>query len=173
MSNQVILVDKNDHEIGVAEKLAAHEQNLLHRAFSVFIFRDSSERQLLLQQRALSKYHCAGLWTNTCCSHPQPGETVVAAGERRLLEELGFKAPPLIEMGWFHYNAHFDNGLAENENDHVLVGTVLPDVQIVPNPEEIHAYRWVRLDEVRQELASEPEKFTPWFKEALELATNK
>ncbi len=109
---QVILVDEQDRDIGVAEKLLAHQKNLLHRAFSVFIFRQSpgSHLELLLQQRALHKYHSGGLWTNTCCSHPRPGETVIEAGQRRLREELGV-VTPLADNGWFQYNAHFSNGL--------------------------------------------------------------
>src|SRR3990167_1504236 len=111
-TDQVILVDENDTAIGTAEKLAAHEQNLLHRAFSIFIFRDSPQRELLLQQRALGKYHSPGLWTNTCCSHPRPGEAILEAGKRRLQEELGLTSE-LSDLGWFHYNAHFPNGLSE------------------------------------------------------------
>src|SRR5689334_15327319 len=123
-TEQVILVDENDNPIGSAEKLAAHEQGgQRHRAFSVFIFRKRDELEVLLQQRASHKYHCPDLWTNTCCSHPQPGETITQAGERRLQEEMGI-ATPLTWVGKFHYIAHFDNGLSENEIDHVLVGLV-------------------------------------------------
>lgn len=159
----IVLVDKDDRETGTSEKLAAHEKNLLHRAFSVFIFRGS---ELLLQQRAAGKYHCPGLWTNTCCSHPRPGEDVVAAGERRLSEEFGFHAS-LKDLGWFHYNAHFDNGLSENEIDHVLIGTVGADTVPAPNPEEIQAWRWVTIDALEAEVAAHPERFTPWLKPAL------
>src|SRR3990167_3018254 len=99
----VILVDEHDQEIGQAEKLSAHQKNLLHRAFSIFIFHRTPQLELLLQQRALVKYHSAGLWTNTCCSHPHPGETVIQAGERRLQEEIGIRTS-LKDLGWFHYN---------------------------------------------------------------------
>ena len=168
----VILVDTNDQETGIAEKLAAHQQNLLHRAFSVFIFRQMDTLELLLQQRALHKYHSGGLWTNTCCSHPRQGEHVVAAGERRLFEEFGVKAK-LTDLGWFHYNAHFANGLAENEIDHVLVGTVSADIAIHPAKSEIHAYRWVTLDALRKEMSMMPERFTPWLEQALLIAVKK
>lgn len=165
----VILVDEHDRETGRAEKLEAHAKSLLHRAFSVFIFRDSPRRELLLQQRALGKYHSPGLWTNTCCSHPRPGEEVIAAGERRLREELGISTT-LRSMGSFLYHAPFDNGLCEHEVDHVLVGTVPQDVQIISNEDEIHAWRWVTLEDLRDELAAQPQAFTPWLKQALELA---
>lgn len=165
-SNEVVLVDEQDNAIGVCEKLSAHQQNLLHRAFSIFIFRDQTEIELLLQQRALHKYHSPGLWTNTCCSHPRPGERTIIAGERRLKEELGITTP-LHHLGWFHYNAHFPNGLSENEIDHVLIGKVPADVVIEPNPDEIHAYRWITISDLENELATHPEQFTPWLQKAL------
>lgn len=171
-TEHVILVDENDQPIGTAEKLLAHEQNLLHRAFSIFIFRASPRRELLLQQRALSKYHSPGLWTNTCCSHPRPDENMIAAGKRRLQEELGFSTD-LKELGWFHYNAHFPNGLSENEIDHVLVGIISDDSVIKPNPDEIHAVKWVAIDDLQAELAKHPEQFTPWLKQAMEIAIDK
>ena len=131
----VILVDQTDQEIGIAEKLAAHLENRCHRAFSIFIFRylnhPEQSPELLLQQRAFDKYHSGGLWTNTCCSHPRPGEAVLAAGERRLQEEFGIPAS-LRALGWFHYIAKFDNGLTENEVDHVLLGEIHPHT--VPPP---------------------------------------
>ncbi|TAK77138.1 MAG: isopentenyl-diphosphate Delta-isomerase [Gammaproteobacteria bacterium] len=165
----VILVNEQDQPIGIAEKLDAHEKNLLHRAFSVFIFRRQGDvLELLLQQRALHKYHSPGLWTNTCCSHPRPGEAMIAAGERRLREEMGL-AVALKEAGQFHYNAHFSNGLSENEIDHVLVGTITPEDKIKPNAEEVHAYRWVTVKELRRELEASPEQFTPWLAKALEI----
>lgn len=167
----VVLVDEQDQAIGTAEKLEAHEKNLLHRAFSIFIFRNHPDTQqplLLLQQRALSKYHSPGLWTNTCCSHPRPNESILDAATRRLQEEFGFQAP-LKNIGRFHYNAHFPNGLAENEIDHVLIGSIGPETIIAPNPEEIHAYRWISLEDLQKELAAEPARFTPWLKQAVEL----
>lgn len=165
----VILVDEHDNEVGMAEKLSAHQKNQLHRAFSVFIFRRTPHLELLLQQRALDKYHAEGLWTNTCCSHPRSGEEIVAAGERRLKEELGIHAT-LKNVGWFHYNAHFANGLSENEIDHVLIGIVPADINIAPNPEEVHDYRWISLDELERELVLQSENFTPWFVQALGIA---
>lgn len=165
----VILVDEQDREIGQAEKMVAHQQNLLHRAFSVFIFRKNPQIEILLQQRALHKYHSPGLWTNTCCSHPRSGESVIAAGLRRLQEELGISAE-LKDLGWFQYNAHFNNGLSEHEIDHVLVGNVAADIQITPNPEEVHAYRWISVQDLRAEYASAPQLFTPWMMQALEMA---
>jgi isopentenyl-diphosphate delta-isomerase len=162
----VILVDENDQEVGIAEKLYAHQNNLLHRAFSVFIFRETPQVELLLQQRALTKYHSPGLWTNTCCSHPRPGEDIVQAGKRRLQEEFGFTTD-LQNHGWFHYNAHFSNGLAENEIDYVLVGIVPEKVNILPNAEEIHTYRWITLANLQTELTQCPEHFTPWLNKGL------
>lgn len=160
----VILVDEQDNPIGTAEKIAAHRENLCHRAFSVFIYRYSPDLQVLLQQRASGKYHSPNLWTNTCCSHPRPGEEVIAAGKRRLKEEMGIEAE-LRALGRFHYIAHFDNGLTENEVDHVLVGTL--NGVINPNPEEVQDYRWVSVVELKKELEAEPERFTPWLKQAL------
>lgn len=161
----VILVDKNDVPIGTAEKLAAHINNQCHRAFSIFIINQNTG-QILLQQRAKSKYHTPLLWTNTCCSHPRPGEDVIAAGQRRLKEEMGLSIE-LHSVGYFHYIAHFDNGLVENELDHVLIGYYNQEV-IVPNPDEVETYRWVGIAELKQELVAAPMLFTPWLGQALE-----
>lgn len=162
----IILVNEQDKETGYAEKLSAHQQNLLHRAFSIFIFREGIELELLLQQRALHKYHSPGLWTNACCSHPHPGEDILTAGIRRLEDELG-TTTSLKHLGWFHYCAHFPNGLSENEIDHVLVGMITPNQKIIPNQEEINAYRWVTVKTVDAELIRHPHQFTPWFCKAL------
>jgi isopentenyl-diphosphate delta-isomerase len=165
----VILVDEEDRVIQLAEKLTAHQQGLLHRAFSVFIFRrdpNTHETELLLQQRALNKYHSPLLWTNTCCSHPRPGETVIEAAHRRLTEELGFTAT-LKNLGWFRYQAHFPNNLCENELDYVLTGYVDHTIRVYHNPKEIHAYRWITLSHLHKELAEQPEQFTSWFAKAL------
>jgi isopentenyl-diphosphate delta-isomerase len=164
----VILVDDQDQQVGIATKLEAHEKNLLHRAFSIFIFREHNGLEVLLQQRALHKYHSPGLWTNACCSHPRPGESILEAGQRRLDEELGFHTP-LENVGWFKYNAHFSNGLSEHEIDHVLVGHIGIQTGIKPNPEEVHTYRWLGIEAVKQEFAADQDRFTPWFAEALEL----
>lgn len=165
----VILVDEQDQEIGLAEKLKAHELNLLHRAFSVFILRrQNGQVEVLLQQRALSKYHSPGLWTNTCCSHPRQGESIPAAANRRLAEEMGMQAE-LALIGHFHYNAHFDNGLSENEMDHVLIAWVENNISIQPNPQEVHAIKWISISDLETALTSHLELFTPWLKPALAL----
>lgn len=162
----VILVDDQDNAVGLAEKLEAHEKGLLHRAFSVFIYRHAPRFEILLQQRALHKYHSPGLWTNTCCSHPRDGETVVAAAERRLREEMGITAS-LQDLGWFKYHAGFPNGLSEHEIDHVLTGEFPYAQTLAPNPDEVHACRWVSLTELAAEMAAAPGNFTPWLPRAL------
>ena len=168
---KVILVDENDNPIGSEEKLVAHQQGLLHRAFSVFVFYqhdDEREPELLLQQRQTDKYHSGGMWTNTCCSHPRPDEQTIAAGERRLFEEMGIKLT-LQEMGGFHYIAEFDNGLTENELDHVLIG--FAENKDVPfNIKEVQAIEWIPITDLLNELIEDPKKYTPWFAPALEVA---
>lgn len=166
----VILVDQDDRPTGTAEKLEAHRLGLLHRAFSVFIFRDHPTRELLLQKRADGKYHSPGLWTNTCCSHPHPGESVIQAAERRLFEEMGIKTT-LTAAGRFHYCIRFENGLSENEVDHVLTGTCEDD-SFQPDPAEVQAFRWISLPALQTELTDFPEQFTFWFREALEIAVS-
>ena len=156
---EVILVDSNDRPVGKMEKLEAHQKGLLHRAFSVFIFNRNNE--LLLQQRALEKYHSGGLWTNTCCSHPVPDESLESAGAKRLSEEMGFTAG-LSRLFAFEYRVELDNQLIEHEYDHVLVGRY--DGEIAPNPEEVMAYRWISMDDLLTELKQHPEAFTSWFK---------
>lgn len=170
-TEHVILVDENDNPIGIAEKLQAHRDNLCHRAFSIFIFRRQPRVEILLQQRAKTKYHSPLLWTNTCCSHPRPDEAVIQAGQRRLKEEMNIDTL-LQSLGSFHYIAHFDNGLSENEIDHVLVGFYEAD-KISPNPHEVEAYRWVTVENLKQELVAHPEQFTPWLGKALQLIDNK
>lgn len=164
----LILVNDLDEVIGTEEKLKAHQLGLLHRAFSVFIFRDNAGLELLLQRRHPAKYHCGNLWTNTCCSHPRPGEAVAEAAHRRLKEEMGFEAA-LEPRGHFQYRADFANGLIENEVDHVFVGFANPE-NITPNPEEVSECRWVPVDQLRYELQEKPDSFTPWFSQALDLA---
>ena len=167
----VILVDKNDREIGTMEKLAAHREAVLHRAFSIFILRRCPRgTELLLQRRQWDKYHCGGLWTNSCCSHPRPGETVLAAADRRLFEELGFRTR-LREIGSFIYRAPLDRQLVEHELDHVLVGTYNGRA-IVPNPEEVAEYRWVEIESLWKELSMRKNDFTPWFAKAFALVMN-
>lgn len=155
---QVILVDEHDVVTGTMEKMAAHEEALLHRAFSVFIF--NTEGDLLLQQRAKEKYHSGGLWTNSCCSHPRPGEETQAAASRRLREELGFETP-LEKIFDFVYKADFDNGLTEHEFDHVFIGYY--DGRISPDAKEVSDYAYVSMQEVADALRDEPGKYTAWF----------
>lgn len=170
-TEHVILVDEHDNPKGIAEKLAAHQQSLCHRAFSIFIFREHPQVEILLQQRAHNKYHSPGQWTNTCCSHPRPGEDIILAGQRRLKEEMNIETE-LTSAGFFHYIAHFDNGLTENEIDHVLIGKN-PTSEITINPEEAQAYQWINISQLKNELELTPHKFTPWLKQALQLAETK
>jgi diphosphomevalonate decarboxylase len=166
-ANHVILVDAQDHAIGSEEKLKAHQLGLRHRAFSVFVF-DLAQKKLLLQQRQHDKYHSGGLWTNTCCSHPRPGEDTLAAAERRLQEEIGLSIP-LQHVGEFQYTAHFANGLTEHEYDHVFIGfTSLTEFNFDKN--EIAQLRWIDVADLLIEVKRNPEKFTPWFAQALEQA---
>lgn len=160
---KVILVDEFDNALGEMEKMEAHEKAELHRAFSIFIFNDNN--QLMLQQRALSKYHSPGLWTNTCCSHPRPDEDVIQAGHRRLIEEMGFDCP-LEKIFDFVYMAELDKGLTEHEFDHVLFGRYNHDPVI--NLDEVHAWKWMSMDEIAADMQSHPEKYTVWFRIAFD-----
>ena len=159
MEEFVILVDEKDNQLGLMPKMEAHEKAELHRAFSVFIF--NSKGELMLQQRAAHKYHSPLLWTNTCCSHQRNGETNIEAGERRLVEEMGFKAN-LKEIFSFIYKAPFDNGLTEHEFDHVMVGYFdgLPEI----NPEEVASFKWMSLEAVKEDIELRPNLYTAWFK---------
>lgn len=159
MEEKVILVNKEDKQLGLMGKMEAHEKALLHRAFSVFIFNQKGE--LMLQQRALNKYHSPGLWTNTCCSHQRDGESNIEAGRRRLQEEMGFECD-LKELFWFVYKAPFDNGLTEHELDHVMVGSFEEDPNI--NPDEVASFKWMTLEDVKEDMESHPEMYTEWFK---------
>jgi isopentenyl-diphosphate Delta-isomerase len=141
------------------DKMQAHEKALLHRAFSVFIF--DSNGSMLLQQRADNKYHSAGLWTNACCSHPEPGEDTTEAASRRLKEELGFNTP-LTKAFTFTYRTDFENGLTENEFDHVYTGVY--DGRIAANIDEVKSYRYLPMNEIEDLIAKHPGKFTSWFK---------
>jgi len=159
----VILVDEHDHEIGFMEKIQAHREGKLHRAFSIFIFNDKKE--LLLQQRALTKYHSAGLWTNTCCSHPRPNETIKDAANRRLFEEMGMACDLKTETS-FIYRTPFENGLTEHELDYVLTGTSNRNPLI--NKEEVENFKWISLEALRQDVSVNPTHYTSWFKIALD-----
>ncbi len=159
MPEQVILVDENDRKYGLMEKMEAHEKGLLHRAFSVFVLNDRGE--LMLQRRALDKYHSGGLWTNTCCSHPRDNESVENAAHRRLVEEMGFDCP-INKAFDFIYKAELDQGLTEHEFDHLFVGRFngLPQI----NPEEVAEWKWMKVEEVKQDVEDQPEIYTEWFK---------
>ncbi|MFD2727111.1 isopentenyl-diphosphate Delta-isomerase [Hyunsoonleella rubra] len=156
---QVILVNEQDEQIGLMPKMEAHEKAVLHRAFSVFIFNDANE--LMLQQRALDKYHSPGLWTNTCCSHQRDGESNIEAGKRRLQEEMGF-VTDLEESISFIYKAPFDNGLTEHEYDHVLLGKY--NGKPIMNKDEVADWKWMSIDDVKVDIALNPENYTAWFK---------
>lgn len=159
---EVILVDFADLQIGTMEKLQAHKEGRLHRAFSIFLFNERGE--MLLQQRAFEKYHSGGLWSNTCCSHPRPNEEILDAAHRRLKEEMGIDCP-LKKTFSFTYRAELDHGLIEYELDHVFIGKY--DGPIFPNEEEVFAARWALPWTLLDEIAVEPEKFTYWFKRLL------
>ena len=157
---EVILVDKHDVEQGTMEKIEAHKNGgTLHRAFSVFVFNTKGE--LLVQRRAVHKYHSGGLWTNTCCSHPRPGETVREAGQRRLEEEMGIQCK-LIELFSFEYKVVFDGGMTEWELDHVLLG--LSDKEPSINEEEVAEFKYMPLDDIDEDLNKNPQNYTEWFK---------
>ena len=158
MEEKVILVNSNDEPIGLMPKMEAHEKALLHRAFSVFVVNNKNE--LMLQQRAHSKYHSPGLWTNTCCSHQRDGEENIEAGLRRLQEEMGFETP-LEYLFNFIYKAPFDNGLTEHELDHVMLGRYEGEPKI--NPEEVASWKWMDIDEVHKDLNENPASYTVWF----------
>ena len=155
----VVLVDREDREIGLAPKTEAHQKALLHRAFSVFVFNGVGE--LLLQQRSPDKYHSGGLWTNTCCSHPLPGENVHDAAHRRLVEEMGMDCP-LESPFWFIYQTEFENGLSEHELDHVFLGNSDGPFRI--DPTEVAAALWISLAELEAWMERRPQDFTFWFK---------
>ncbi len=156
---EVILVDENDNELGTMEKMEAHQKGLLHRAFSVFLF--NPHGQLLLQQRALTKYHSAGLWTNTCCSHPRKGETILQAANRRLQEEMGMEANLTVKHK-FIYKTPFENGLTEHELDYILTGVTLLEPTI--NTVEVCAYKWVAIPDLLDDIKNNPQNYTSWFK---------
>ncbi len=155
----VILVNENDEPIGSMQKLQAHLEARLHRAFSVLIF--NSEGKLLLQQRALGKYHTPGLWTNTCCSHPFPNEDTERAAERRLQDEMGMSAN-LSYLFKFTYKHKFENELTEHETDHVFIG--FTDARPIINKEEVNNYKYMYLDDIKSDIALHPEQYTAWFR---------
>lgn len=174
----VILVNERDEAIGTEEKQRAHELGLLHRAFSVFVYRKNQKGiEILLQKRNASKYHCGGLWTNTCCSHPRLNESVLSAAERRLKEEMSLEVP-LTNIGSFIYKAAFDNGLVEYEFDHVLLGEYHEAEAISYNSTEVEDCKWIELEELQAILALElttqnTSLYTPWLAPAFELVQKK
>lgn len=161
MEQEIILVDLMDNEVGSCEKLMAHEQALLHRAFSVFLYHD---QQMLIQKRADHKYHCGGLWTNSCCSHPNRMETTKEAVTRRLWEEIQVKCQT-EEIFSFSYYYHFNNGLTEYEYDHVYIGEYEGECQM--DFDEISEMKWISFDELLKDAQMFPERYTPWFLIAL------
>lgn len=163
MEEKVILVDKNDKEVGTGEKLKTHQEGKLHRAFSIFVF--NSKGELLIHQRARTKYHCGGLWSNTCCSHPRPGEHMEEAVHRRLKTEMGFDCK-LKEIFSFIYQVKFGNNLFEHEYDHVFIGRF--DGEPVPNPEEVEDWKWIETEELKKDIQKNPEKYTYWFKACID-----
>ena len=165
---EVILVNEQDEQTGTIEKMEAHRKALLHRAFSVFIFNEKGE--MLLQQRAMGKYHSPGLWTNACCSHPRPGESVEEAAGRRLKEEMGIDVK-IEKIFDFIYKTEFDNGLTEYEFDHVYTGTYSGNLQ--PDKQEVKDYCFRSVTDIEEDLKNRPEKYTSWFKIALPLLSKK
>lgn len=162
---EIILVDEYDNIIGYEEKLAAHQHGgRLHRAFSIFIF--NSDGKMLLQQRSLKKYHFGGLWTNACCSHPNKGEDLASAVHRKLMQEFGFDTELFEELVFTYKATDKGSGLTEHEIDHVFIG--LFDGTPQPNPEEVDDFKWVTVAELQEDIAANPNAYTPWFKIALD-----
>ena len=161
--NQVVLVDTNDNVVGVADKLQAHQKGQLHRAFSIFVARRQQGKvEILLQQRAWSKYHCGGLWSNTCCSHPHPQEDLTSSALRRLQEELGFSLDSIEWVGSHCYKAMLGNGLIEHEFDHLFIGWD-QEQTINFKRDEVNAIKWLSIDEINHQITNNPQQFTPWF----------
>lgn len=167
--DQVVVVDEYDHQVGVMEKQRAHQVGFRHRAFSFFLVRKVGDGfEVLLQQRHPEKYHCGGLWANTCCSHPRLGESLNEAVKRRVFEELGLELSDVDEVGSFHYIAEFENGLTENEMDHVFMGYD-DGGELKPNKTEIASLRWVGVRSLRKEMEEDGAPFVPWLSPALQL----
>ncbi len=167
MQEYVVLVDSNDNPIGLMEKMEAHIKAELHRAFSIFIF--NSKGEMMLQQRAFSKYHTPGLWTNTCCSHPRHEETLEQATTRRLQEEMGMRCE-LKEIFHFTYKADVTQGLTEHEIDHVFIGTT--DETPVINTDEVASWKYETMEFIKIDMIEHPEVYTPWFKIAFKELLN-
>lgn len=159
MEEMVVLVSENDEVLGQMEKMAAHENGILHRAFSVFLFNDNGE--MLLQKRAARKYHSPGQWTNAVCSHPRIQETFLEGAKRRMMEEMGIEAE-IEEKFHFIYKAEVGKGLLEHELDRVFAGTYNGSFRL--NPDEVEAVRYISMDDLEMEMKEHPEHFTEWFK---------
>ena len=166
--DDIILVDTHDRQIGTGQKLPVHIQGALHRAFSVFVVRQVGEGiELLLQRRAMVKYHSAGLWSNTTCGHPKPGQEVLPAAIQRLYEEMGIRLGTLTKLGVFTYRAQLEKGLWEHEVDHVFLGWD-DGQEFVVNPDEVMEWRWAAIGDLQEEMRQMPQVFTAWFAQALE-----
>ena len=163
----VVLVDEDDNALGTEEKLRAHEKGALHRAVSVFVLDDAN--RLLIQQRAFSKYHSPGLWSNTCCGHPEPGESPLAAANRRLFQEMNISCD-LVRIGGFVYRADVGDGLIEHEYDHVFRGRYNRDPEVASD--EVEAFRWITLEDLTADMKTSPDRYTKWFAEALSYVTS-
>jgi len=161
MQEIINLVNPEGEVIGSIEKLEAHEKGLLHEAFSIFIF--NKNKELLIQKRALTKYHSGGLWTNTCCSHPRAGEDLNIATQRRMVEEMGFDIEDIKKVYDFIYSVTLDKSLVEHEYDHVLVGKYTDEI-INPNPEEVCDYKWVSMESLKKDVEINPQNYTEWIK---------
>lgn len=159
----VVLVDQNDNDLGTMEKMKAHIEGILHRAFSIFIF--NSKGELMIHQRALSKYHSPGLWTNTCCSHPLLNQAVIDNAHTRLQEEMGFDCG-FSEAFTFLYKAEVGQGLIEHEFDHVFIG--ISESQPNINPDEVESWKYMSMDDLRSDIEDNPAIYTEWFKIAFE-----
>jgi isopentenyl-diphosphate delta-isomerase len=162
LDNLIITVDDNDRETGVMDKLEAHKKGILHRAFSLFVV--NNDGQLLLQKRAAGKYHSGGLWSNSCCSHGVPGESLDTTVHVRLCFEMGFDCP-VKKLFTFRYETQFDNGLVENEIDHVYVGHYNGDPE--PDPNEVDDWKWMDMKTLIQDIGNNPDRYTYWFREAI------
>lgn len=168
MEEKVIIVDKNDNQIGLMPKLDAHKKGILHRAFSVFVLNNNNE--IMLQKRAYNKYHSGGLWTNTCCSHQREGENSIEAGKRRLLEEMGFETELKIITS-FIYKVEFENGLTEHELDYLLIGKYIKSPVI--NKQEVADWKWMKIDLIADDIKLNPNNYTSWFKIIFDKFQNK
>ena len=165
MSKFVVTLTEEGLPDGIMEKLEAHRIGKFHLAFSVLVVNDKGE--VLLQKRAAGKYHSSGLWSNTCCSHPEAPENIKEYAHQRLKAEMGFDCP-LTHCGYFDYKVNFENGLTEYERDHVFLGVYNHDP--VPHPEEAETFKWISVEELKSDLAGNPDKYSFWFPQVLKLA---